>query len=139
MSATLTAFELPLRRDAEGTIRVGRSRVTLDTVIEAYQRGGRPEEIARQFPAISLAEVYATIAYYLQHQPALDAYLREREEAAAPLNAELAARSNPPGTRERLRARLAPVGAHRDSSPGQGPAATNSADADWGDVLSLRR
>ena len=107
MSATLTAFELPLRLDAHGTIRVGRSRVTLDTVVEAYRRGTSPEEIARQFPAITLAEVYGTIAYYLQHQPALDAYLRAREEAVAPLVAELAARTNPPGTRERLRARLA--------------------------------
>ena len=39
MTATLTAFDLPLRLDTEGTIRVGRSRVTLDTVVEAYQRG----------------------------------------------------------------------------------------------------
>ncbi|CAA9586359.1 MAG: hypothetical protein AVDCRST_MAG88-4004 [uncultured Thermomicrobiales bacterium] len=107
MSATLTAFELPLRLDAQGTIRVGRSRVTLDTVIEAYQRGARPEVIAQQFPAVTLAEVYATIAYYLQHQPELDAYLRERAEAAAPLVAELAERTNPVGTRARLRARLA--------------------------------
>lgn len=107
MSATLTAFEVPLRRDAQGTIRVGHSRVTLDTVVEAYRRGERPEEIARRFPAVSLAEVYATIAYYLQHQPALDAYLRAREAAAAPLVAALAADSNPPGTRERLLSRLA--------------------------------
>jgi uncharacterized protein (DUF433 family) len=86
---------------------VGRSRVTLDTVIEAYQHGTRPEAIAEQFPAVTIAEVYGTIAYYLQHQVMLDAYLRERTEAAASLNAELAARSNPVGTRERLRARLA--------------------------------
>jgi uncharacterized protein (DUF433 family) len=107
MTATLTTFELPLRLDAHGTIRVGRSRVTLDTVIELYHHGTSPEVIAQQFPAVTLAEVYGTIAYYLQHQPELDTYLKAREEAAAPLVAELAARSNPPGTRERLRARLA--------------------------------
>ena len=107
MTATLTAFALPLRLDDQGTIRVGRSRVTLDTVVEAYRRGIGPETIARQFPAVTLAEVYATIAYYLQHQPALDAYLRAREEAAASLVAELAARTNPVGTRAWLRARLA--------------------------------
>ncbi len=107
MTATLTAFELPLRLDAQGTIRVGRSRVTLDVVIAAYQRGASPEMIARQFPAVALAEVYATIAYYLQHQPALDAYLGAREETAAPFVAELIARTNPVGTRARLHARLA--------------------------------
>lgn len=47
MTAPLTAFELPLRLDAQGTIRVGRSRVTLDIVIAAYQRGASPESIAR--------------------------------------------------------------------------------------------
>jgi len=107
MTATLTAFELPLRLDADGTIRVGRSRVTRDIVGAAYQRGASPEIIARQFPAVTLAEVYATIACYLQPQPALDACLREREEAAAPLVAEFAARTNPVGTRARLRARRA--------------------------------
>ncbi len=107
MTAMLTAFELPLRLDAQGTIRVGRSRVTLDLVVEAYRRGASPEAIARQFPAVTLAEAYAAIAYYLQQQPALDAYLRAREEAAAPLVTELAARTNPVGTRARLRARLA--------------------------------
>jgi uncharacterized protein (DUF433 family) len=106
MTAILTAFELPLRHDAQGTIRVGQSRVTLDLVIEAYHRGTSPEVIAQQFPAVTLAEVYATIAYYLQHQTELDDYLRAREEAAAPLVAELAARTNPVGTRERLRAGL---------------------------------
>ena len=119
MTATLTTFELPLRLDSYGTIRVGRSRVTLDTVIEAHQRGVSPEEIARQFPAVTLAEVYGTIAYYLQHQPELDNYLQAREEAAAPVIAELAARSNPPGTRERLLARRAMLrnGERRSSPP----------------------
>lgn len=84
MSVTLKAFEHPLRLDSQGTIRVGRSRVTLDTVIESYQHGASPEVIAEQFPAVTLAEVYGTIAYYLQHQNRLDAYLRERTEAAAP-------------------------------------------------------
>lgn len=107
MTTTLAPFDLPLRLDVQGTIRVGRSRVTLDTVIEAYRRGISPEAIARQFPAITLAEVYATIAYYLQHQPELDAYLRDREEVAASLVAKLAGRTTPVGTRERLRARLA--------------------------------
>ncbi len=106
MTAALTTFDLPLRLDAQGTIRVGRSRVTLDTVIDAYQRGTGPEAIARQFPAVSLADVYGTIAYYLQHQPALDAYLRARAEDLAPLLAELVGRANPVGTRERLQARL---------------------------------
>jgi uncharacterized protein (DUF433 family) len=106
MATTLTTFELPLRLDAQGTIRVGQSRVTLDTVVAAYYRGDSPAEIVRRFPALTLAEVYRAIAYYLQHQAEMDAYLLARERAAAPLVRELADRSNPVGLRERLRARI---------------------------------
>jgi uncharacterized protein (DUF433 family) len=107
MSATLTTFHLPLRLDDHGTIRIGQSRVTLETVIEAFGRGESPETIARQFPAVTLAEVYGTIAYYLQHQQEMDAYLQARAAAAEPLLRELAERFNPVGLREQLQARQA--------------------------------
>ena len=107
MTTTLTTFEVPLRLDAQGTIRVGRSRVTLDTVIAAYHQGASPETIARQFPAVTLAEVYGAIAYYLQHQAEMDAYLQARLAAAAPLREELEGRFNAVGLREQLAARRA--------------------------------
>jgi uncharacterized protein (DUF433 family) len=107
MAATLTTFAVPLRLDAHGTIRVGRSRVTLDTVIAAYQQGASPEAIARQYPAVTLAEAYGAIAYYLQHQAEMDAYLQARLAEAAPLREELEDRFNPVGLREQLAARRA--------------------------------
>jgi uncharacterized protein (DUF433 family) len=107
MTTTLTTFEVPLHLDAQGTIRVGRSRVTLDTVIAAYHQGTSPEKIVRQYPAVTLAEVYGAIAYYLQHQTEMDAYLQARLAAAAPLREELEGRSNPVGLREQLAARRA--------------------------------
>ena len=107
MAATLTTFAVPLRLDAHGTIRVGRSRVTLDTVIAAYQQGASPEAIARQYPAVTLAVVYGAIAYYLQHQAEMDTCLRARLAEAAPLREELEDRSNPVGLREQLAARRA--------------------------------
>jgi uncharacterized protein (DUF433 family) len=112
MAATLTTFEIPLRLDPHGVIRVGQTRVTLATVIDAFHRGESPQTIARQFPSVTLAEVYGTIAYYLQHQAELDAYLREQLEAAMPLNQELMDRSNPVGLRDQLLTRRA---AERDS------------------------
>ena len=107
MATTLTTFELPLRLDAQGTIRVGQSRVTLDTVIAAYHQGASPETIARQYPAVTLAEVYGAIAYYLQHQAEMDAYLQARLAEAAPLREALEDRFNPVGLREQLEARRA--------------------------------
>ena len=107
MAATLTTFALPLRLDEQGTIRVGQSRVTLDVVIAAYHRGVSPETIAQQFPAVTLAEIYGTITYYLQHQPEMDHYLSERVATADALLHHLEAGANPVGLRAALQARLA--------------------------------
>ncbi|HEY8601568.1 MAG TPA: DUF433 domain-containing protein [Thermomicrobiales bacterium] len=114
MAATLTTFALPLRLDEQGTIRVGRSRVTLDLVIDAYHRGVSPETIAQQFPVMSLAEIYGAITYYLQHQSEMNEYLNERAEAAAPLLHRLEAGANPVGLRAELQGRRA------ERQPGNG-------------------
>ena len=107
MAATLTTFALPLRLDDQGTIRVGQSRVTLDLVIDAYHRGVSPATIAQQFSSVTLAEIYGTITYYLQHQSAMDEYLNERATATVPLLDRLEAEANPVGLRAGLQSRLA--------------------------------
>jgi hypothetical protein len=43
MSAVVDA--IPLAMDAHGVFRVGRTRVTLDLVVAAFQRGATAEEI----------------------------------------------------------------------------------------------
>ncbi len=106
MGLTLTTFDVPLRTDSQGVIRVGQTRVTLDTVIGAFKQGASPETIASQYPAVTLVEVYAVIAYYLQHPAEIDAYLREREADAEHIRRELEDQFNPVGLREKLAARL---------------------------------
>lgn len=76
MTVALT-LESPLRTDRHGTIRVGGTRVTLDSVIGAYKRGDSPEEIAEGFPGLALADIYAVIAYYLAHRDEAEAYFAE--------------------------------------------------------------
>jgi hypothetical protein len=49
-------------------IRVKGTRVTLDTLIGAFKRGATPEEIVQGYTALSLAEVYAVITFYLRHR-----------------------------------------------------------------------
>ena len=71
-----------MRRDASGGLRVGRSRVLVDLVIRAFQDGATPEAIAQRYPAATLADIYAVIAYYLRHREDVDAYLAERERRA---------------------------------------------------------
>ncbi len=70
----------PLCWDEAGGIRVGQSRVTLDSLLAAYHNGSTPEEIAVQYSVLSLEEIYGAIAYYLSHRPGIDRYLEQRQQ-----------------------------------------------------------
>jgi uncharacterized protein (DUF433 family) len=105
MSLTLAEETPPLTRDADGVIRVGKSRVTLDTVVGAFREGMTPEAIVEQYPVLQLAEAYGAIGYYLRHQAEVEVYLREREHTAAEVRRENEARFSPIGVRDRLLAR----------------------------------
>ena len=95
----------PLRFDEHEVIRVGRTRVTLDTLVAAFERGDTPEGIARNYDALSLGEVYQAIGYYLTHQAEVGTYLERREARRGAIQEQVESRHNPNGIRERLLAR----------------------------------
>jgi uncharacterized protein (DUF433 family) len=97
---------IPLSTDADGVIRIARTRVTLDTVIQTFMTGASPEEIAQDFPILDLADVYAVLTYYLRHRKDVEAYLRERRARGESLRREIETRSPQTGLRELLLARL---------------------------------
>lgn len=68
-----------IQTDEHGVLRVGESRVMLDSVVAAWQQGHSAETIQQQFPALSLADVYGAIAYYLRHRADIDQYLNRQE------------------------------------------------------------
>jgi uncharacterized protein (DUF433 family) len=72
--------EAPPLREQDGALRVGRSSVTLETVVWAFHDGASPERIVEQFPTLDLADVYAVIAYYLRHRADVDAYVERRAQ-----------------------------------------------------------
>lgn len=72
----------PLQTDESGTVRVGGTRLRLDTVIGYYNQGHTAADLVDCFPPLSLADAHAVIAYYLRHRDDVDAYLRERAEQA---------------------------------------------------------
>lgn len=96
---------VPLAADADGTIRIGGTRVTLDCLLAAYKQGSAAETIVEQFPTLELADVYAAIAYYLRHQVELDDYLARREQEALEIKKECEARWPSDELRARLEAR----------------------------------
>jgi uncharacterized protein (DUF433 family) len=73
----------PLAEDAEGAIRVQGSRVTLDIVVGAFLKGATAKQLQDSFPSLSWRDIYGTIAFYLEHQPAVTAYLARRRTEAA--------------------------------------------------------
>lgn len=95
--------EIPLAKDSHGVYRVGGTRVTLDLVVGAFNRGATAEEIAQKFPSLDLSDVYQVIGYYLKHSAELGEYLKKREIEE---DALLAAHPewSPAGLRERLMA-----------------------------------
>jgi uncharacterized protein (DUF433 family) len=109
MKLEIVEESVPLRIDASGVVRVGKTRVSLDAVIRAYLDGAIPEEIAEQFPTLHLADIYAAIAYYLKHRDEIEVYLGWRQQQREEVRRENEARANPYGLRERLLARMKPT------------------------------
>ena len=72
-----------------GSIRVGNSRVSLDSVVHHYKQGASAERIAGSFPSLDLADIYAVIAYYLTNRDAVEAYLKTQEAEADALQREI--------------------------------------------------
>ena len=102
---TLVAEPAPFRTDEDSVIRVGGTRVTLATVIAAFNNGCAAEEIVLKYPSLKLKDIYATITYYLWHQEEVDAYLSQQRQLADETRRENEARFPPQGVRERLLAR----------------------------------
>ena len=65
---------IPLVADANGVIHVGRTRVTLDTVIAAFLEGSSAEEIGEQYSSLQLSDIYSAIGYYLRYRVEVDTY-----------------------------------------------------------------
>jgi uncharacterized protein (DUF433 family) len=105
MSIVIQTESPPLRLDEGGVIRVGASRVLLEAVIHEHLLGKPPEAIVEAYPTAALADIYAVISYYLNHQAEVEEYLREREAAARATQARIESTQGDLGElRERIRA-----------------------------------
>ena len=95
-----------------GGYYVAGTRISLDSVVWAFNHGESPEQILEGYPLLgSLAKVYGAIAFYLDHKVEIDKYseenAREFEANSFPLSEEN------PALWERLQRARAKLGASR--------------------------
>jgi uncharacterized protein (DUF433 family) len=57
----------------------------MDIVVWHERRGLCPEEIVNSFPGLTLADVYAALAYYFDNRAEIEADFRKEEEVAESL------------------------------------------------------
>ena len=72
----------------DGVFYVRGMRISLDSIVYAFRDGSSPESIREDFEGLSLSHVYGTIAFYLDNQAEVDAYLLLRKEQWAKLERE---------------------------------------------------
>jgi uncharacterized protein (DUF433 family) len=73
----------------EGLWRVAGTRVSVDSVVHAFWRGSTPEQIVQDYEALTLAQVYGLIHFYLTHRAAVDAYLKKQDRLDNKLRRDL--------------------------------------------------
>ena len=69
-----------VRTDEHGVMRIGQSRVVLDSVVAAFHQGHSPETIRQQYPSLRLEEVYGALTYYMAHLAEVGEYLQRQDE-----------------------------------------------------------
>jgi uncharacterized protein (DUF433 family) len=85
-----------------GGLYVAGTRISLDSIVYAFNRGAAPETILHSFPSVgSLEMVYGAITYYLANKAAVDEYLSGQEAKFEELRA---AQSLPPGLKAKIEA-----------------------------------
>jgi len=97
--------EIYVRLDENNVMRVGKTRVMLDSVVVAFQQGHSAETMQQEYPALTLEEVYGAVAYYLANQDEVDRYLKRQGQIWNELREKSGQTSNP--VVQRLRGQVA--------------------------------
>ncbi len=51
------------------------TRTPVRAIVELWRQGSQPEEICRQLPHLTLAQVFAALSYYSDHQESINAHI----------------------------------------------------------------
>ena len=107
MSLAIETARVPFDTSEDGVVRIAGTRVTLETVVTAFQQGATAEEIAQQYSSLELADVYEVIGFYLRRQREVDEYVHNAQMQSEAVQQAHETRFSPAGIRQRLLARRA--------------------------------
>jgi uncharacterized protein (DUF433 family) len=63
-----------------GRPRIAGHRIRVQDIVIWTEQGRSPDQIVADFPQLSLADVYAALAYYHDHREEIDRQMREDDE-----------------------------------------------------------
>ena len=66
----------------ERVYRVGRTRVSLDSLVYLFREGVSAEGMVESYPVLTLEQVHGALAFYLANQGEVEAYLAEGQRLA---------------------------------------------------------
>ena len=55
------------------------TRVRVLNIVYLLREGYTPEQMLKQYPSLSLAQVHAALAYYYDHKEEIESYIKEDE------------------------------------------------------------
>lgn len=86
----VTAMDGHIVLDQKGVARIAgsRSRV-IDIVLDQREWGLTPDQIHREYPHLSLAQIHAALAYYHDHRAELDAEIERRLRVVESMKAQV--------------------------------------------------
>src|SRR5215467_3248377 len=66
--------------ERDGGYYIVGTRISLDSIVQAFQDGESPEGILRSFPmAGPLVRIYGAITFYLENKEKVEAYLKDQD------------------------------------------------------------
>lgn len=80
----------------------GANTKVVEVVLDKIAHGWSPEEMHRQHPHLSMAQIHAALSYYYEHQAEVDADIERRDKEVEALRAQ----HRNPMTRQELESRL---------------------------------
>ena len=79
MSTTLDAMLVKTSDVCGGRIRIDGTRITVHRVATLYKQGQSAEEIAGNYPHLSLGQIYTALAYYHANREVIESELADAD------------------------------------------------------------